>query len=1527
MSSVDNRIVSMQFDNDRFERKIADTIKSLDRLQTSLDFANSKRGLNDLSAASKNFNMGEMSNAIDGISNKFLAMATIGITALSNLTNRAVDSAVRIVKAFTFSPTIEGFREYETQLNSVQTILANTASKGTTLDQVNAALQQLNEYSDKTIYNFGQMAKNIGTFTAAGVDLDTSVGAIKGIANLAAVSGSNAEQASSAMYQLSQALATGTLKLIDWNSVVNAGMGGEVFKNALFETGKAMGKLTNVPVGQTFKEWEKANGSFRDSLEKGWVTSDVLTTALSTFTGDLTDAELKAKGFTESQITSIQKMAKTAVGAATEVKTFTQLMGTVKEAVATGWADSFKIIIGNFTEAKELWTGINNSIGNFVNHSAEARNELLQSWKDLGGRTLLINSLKEAFENIGRIIRPITEAFREIFPPMTAQRLLEMTKSFSDFVNYLKIGAETTDKIKRIFSGFFALLEIGWVIIKEIFGVIGEVLGALSPAGSSLIDFGASAGDMAVKLNEALVAGGKIRDFFIRLGDILVAPITLLIELKDRIVEFFSVGIKSDAVTENVERVGSRIEHLSNVWDRLTERLQGVFKVLDRIWQHISTWFSELGSKIANAFRPGDFDAAVDIVNVGLLGGIAILLKRFVQGGLKLDFGGGLLEKISNSFDQLTGTLKTMQADLKANILIKIAGAVGILTASMVLLSLIDSSALTKALVAISVGFGQLIAVMFLMDQLISSAGAAFKLGILSAVFIELAIAMGILSVAIKNLSSLSWEELAKGLVGIGVGLGIMVVGVNLISANTTGMIRAGIAMMAISVALNILALAVKSFAEMSWSEMGKGLVAVGIGLGLITAAMNFMPPSSILSGVGFLAVATGLRILAEALQAFGTMSWSEMGKGLLGVAAGLSVIAVVMSIMPLSLPVTAAGVLILSVALNILALAVKTMGENDLGTLAKGIGAFAAMLLILSTAMIAMTGTAPGAAALLIVSGALLILTKVLKELGELSIAQIVTGLAALAGVFIVIAGAVILFAGTIPILMGLGIAIGLIGSGFALFGVGAMLLAKALEMLSKTGVVGIKALVEASKVFISAIPEIVTALAKSIIGLVSELLVAVPLLVRLIGAILLQLLETIIDLAPEIAKAISVIVIEGLKLIRELFPEILATGLELLVTFLKGVRDNMSLIISAGTDLIIAFVAAIVSNMDRLITAATVLILSFLSEIGNHVGELIQAGFQLLVNILLGISNNIFLVINLVGDIIATFITTLGNNATKLTEAGTTALINFLNGISNNIHRIITAGADLVIKFIQGLASNSLKVVNAAAETLISFINGLAEAIRTHSADLRDAGWNIATAIVDGLTGGLASKVGEVKDGFVNLAKDGLKTLGGPLGFLIKSPSRKTFEIGKKVAEGLALALSKDKTASNSASLLANRMIDSMQDILGRIPNELNNMDNFNPIITPVLDLTKVQMASSDIAKLMKVSAISPNISFDRARLISTTADLEKPTVDASVQQGPSEITFEQNIFSPSALSVNDIYRNTKSQIALAKEELGIS
>lgn len=404
---VENRVVSMDFDNSKFEKNTRETMGTLDKLRDKLGLLpRSAKGFEDVENASKRVTLETIGDALNGLTGKFSATGEMGRRFFQRLTDDAYDAGRKMWNSLVVMPPKTGFQEYETQINAVQTILANTSSAGTTLEEVNDALDQLNKYADLTIYNFTEMTRNIGTFTAAGIDLDTSVSAIQGIANLAAVSGSTSQQASTAMYQLSQALASGTVKLMDWNSVVNAGMGGQVFQDALKETARLYGVAID--------EMIEYKGSFRETLSEGWLTSQILTETLKKFTtsgvneylaeytgyseyaieqmreiaqesGDVSYAyrEMAAElaescELTEDQIYELLNMSTTAEDAATKVKTFTQLMDTLGEAMQSGWTQTWEIIIGDFEEAKELFTTISDVFGGIIEDISNARNSFLE---------------------------------------------------------------------------------------------------------------------------------------------------------------------------------------------------------------------------------------------------------------------------------------------------------------------------------------------------------------------------------------------------------------------------------------------------------------------------------------------------------------------------------------------------------------------------------------------------------------------------------------------------------------------------------------------------------------------------------------------------------------------------------------------------------------------------------------------------------------------------------------------------------------------------------------------------------------------------------------------------------------------------------------------------------------------------------------------------------------------------------------------------------------------------------------------
>jgi len=431
MSSIDNRIVKMQMDNAQFTNAASSTMNVLKKLTESLKFSEGTKGFDAISKAAGNVNMGALSKGVEEVHSKFSMLEVAAVTALVNITNKAVDAGLKLAKSLTIEPIMDGYREYETKMNSIQTILTNTASKGTTLDDVNVALAELNEYSDKTIYNFAQMTDNIGKATAAGVGLGDSVTFVKGLANVAAGFGVDATAMAGATQQMTQALASGTVRLQDWMSMENRGMGGEMLQQALLQTAADMGVYVDTSEG------------FRYSLAQNWLSSDIF-------------------------IKTMEKMAndESLVNAATKVKTFSQLIDTMKETVGSGWAVTWENIIGNKEESTELLTSISEGFGNIMGPMADYRNESLATWKAEGGRTAVLNGLKNIMESIGNLLGPIYNAFKKIIDPWNSDRLISLSKGFESITEKLKITDKTGELIGKTFEGVFSIFKLVGVILQ-----------------------------------------------------------------------------------------------------------------------------------------------------------------------------------------------------------------------------------------------------------------------------------------------------------------------------------------------------------------------------------------------------------------------------------------------------------------------------------------------------------------------------------------------------------------------------------------------------------------------------------------------------------------------------------------------------------------------------------------------------------------------------------------------------------------------------------------------------------------------------------------------------------------------------------------------------------------------------------------------------------------------------------------------------------------------------------------------------
>ena len=1467
MSSIDKRIVQMQFDNQNFESGVSKTMSSLKKLNESLKMKGSSEGLDSVNKGISKLSangMSGLSSGVETVTAKFSALGVIGMTALANITNSAINAGKNLVKSLTVDPIMTGFSEYETKMGSIQTILANTAHHGTTLEDVNKALGDLNTYSDKTIYNFAEMAKNIGTFTAAGIDLDTSTAAIKGIANLAAVSGSTSQQASTAMYQLSQALAAGRVSLADWNSVVNAGMGGKLFQDALIRTSEHLGTGAENMI--------KKYGSFRESLTKGeWMTTEVLTETLKQLSGAYTEADLIAQGYTKSQAKEIMELAKTGEAAATEVKTFTQLMDTMKESVQSGWAQSWEYIIGDKEQATKLLTSISEGFERIIKPSTDARNEMLKFWNENGGRDDVIKGFTNIFQSLGKGFKSIGEAWKEVFPPMTGKKLTELSEKFKDFTENFKMSDETAGKLKNTFKGIFTVFDtVKDAVVGVVKGFV-PLLGMVKPIASGFLTMTSNIGSFVTKIGDAAN--------------------------RSKIFEKIGNGIKSA-----FEAVGTA---LSTAGDKVSEFISkmnvgNVFDTIGKVFSKVGEVISKVASGIGQAIGSINFETITNIgktlVGVGIFKVLKDLFDKFKGIGDDLtgvfDSFKGIGEGISGILDSVKESLTAYQNSLNAATLTKLAVAIGILAASLLVLSTIDPASLATALV----GMAGLFAELSLAMNAINEMGDIKGLIKTSASMILMATAMLIMAGALKTLSSISIGEMVTGLLGLATALGTMVLAVKLFNKETKDLTKTSLGLIVFGAALHVMASALERLGGIDAEIMGGGLIVLG---GLLAELALFLRAAKLGglnmgSATGLLLISAAMVVLSEALKRLGSIQWEEIARGLSVMAGALAIIAVAMDVMSeLELASMGAGLAIVSAAMLILSVALKSLGdiqweeiargltamagalaiigvatdamsELEMVTMAVGVAAMGVSLLILSSAlrqmggmtweeigkgllvlagsllilgvaMAGMTEGIAGAAAMLVMAAALAILTPQLVALGEMSLAQIGKSLLMLAGALIVLGVAGAALGVVSPLLALAGIALGIFGAACIVAGTGISILATGLTLIATTLGVSGAIILDFIKQMIQQLPQLGLKAAEGFANFMGALSTSIPQITAGFTAILTAILNTIGTMIPAIAQTAVDIVLAFAQTLSECIPQLVTYGLEMVLGILQGIRDNIYQIVDAAIDTVTAFINAVSDNLGDVIDAGIDLALDFIEGIAD------------------GISNNkdrleaaVEKAINAMIDAAIAVITGAFNSFTKY---GGDLLRSFCNGIKNKYNDVKTAVTGAIDRAKQACSRCGTALVQAGRD----LIEGLKNGIKQKAKAIYDAASSVVTKAI-------------------NAAKSALK---------INSPSKVFIEIGRYTTEGFAVGLDKyARNATKSATNLANSVIDNVKNPLSNIGRIIDGEIDANPTITPVLDLSNVERNSRRIGDLVSGNG-TLSLSTDNANLMTKSI--------GQIQNGP--------------------------------------
>ena len=1537
MRPVDEKIVKMTLENEAFKQKAVESANTL----------------KSLTVAGKGVDLSAVSSAADTISRRFSIMGEVASAALFRLTNVAISSASKILSAFTIGPMIDGLQEYNSQLKSTRTIMVNTDRP---LEDVTGALNELNEYADKTKYNFGDMTRSIGLFTTAGVGLEDSVTAIKGMSNLAAAMGSTPMQLQTAMYQSSQSLANGYIMLQDWNSMVNAGMGGKKVQEALEGTAKKMGVVRDE------------SKSFRDSLKDGWLTTDIFLATMQDFAND-------------------PSMSK----AATELTSFSDVMDTVKEAMGSGWAQIFRTLIGDLDEATVLWTAVGASISGVIDGIMSKLQTLAEGFVKLGGRDVIGNIVKNMLQPFSKIFEAVGKAWGKVFGILEAEDIYNFAKAIENLTSKFRLSQSATKLLESAFTLLFSGIKIGIGVIKQVSKFLIDLIppnldSALVSVGEAVINFvkGLSDGIPIVStFFDAIKKIPPVMDVLKGLFDKTKSAMSALWDYMKPIFENikdFVSNISFDSILKAVGALGTGLAALGIF--KLFKKFKGIFDIFSgkkkmpklSLLDTLKSALGDVGDKVSDTIGSvGDalktFTTGINVLSlVGIASALLILATAMDK--LK-DLNGVQIAKsliaIGAGLAILVGGLKAIsKLDLagfssikSVTTLIGMAAAIKIMTSAMEEVAGIDPErvgqgigAMVALMLAMStsmrimngtkVGVGSLQFLAFAVSvKMIASELepigkmdiAAIGKGLLGlgGVMAEMAVFMKVVSgssfgpvkatgllitvAAIKlmgneleSLSKLKWDEIGRGLAGLGGLMAELAIFVNLAGRSSFGVGQAT-AVVILAGALKLMGSAMEDIAGMKWEEIGKGLAGIG---GLLLEIAIF---SRLVESAGTMKAATSMILMATAVKMFvgpmkemAALSWEEIAKGLVGMAGGLAALGAVSYVAQGSIA-GSIGIVLMAGALNMIVGPIKELASMSWEELAKGlVGLGVAMggLAIIGTLA---SGTILGAIGLSMLSLALGPLASALERLGQLSWEEIAKGLVAVLGGLAGIAaiGATL---GTVaaPGLLALGAGLLMIGGSVFLAASGLMLFSAAIGSLALVTGATVAAAVSALGMFIrelaKIIPDIVGFAVDIIVALAEGLAEASGSLIDSALIILTNLMQGLSDNVYMLADSAITIITEITNAIADNVDPIVDSAMNLMLQFTQGIAEGLNTyspliynslvdIFAELSEMVIMLLTGVISAMVSFIPGASAQVTQMGVDLAGYVAEgfdgqrLSEEQIAELTGGLAGGSGDAYDAGKGLGQN-----TKDGANSVGLTDTGSNKGSEFTSGVNGKTGDASSAGTGLGnsaksgaqsvgltdtgsnkgnefasgLKGTSGTASSSGAGVSTSAKTGAGSVGfgatgrskgtEFSGGIRGTSSSASSAGKGVANSgksgmesvsarpsgvnFGQGFINGISSMASSVWDAASSLASKALKAVRDTIGEA--SPAKKLITSGRNFGQGFINGIGhKLDGVATAGREMARTAMDAVNDGFNAIGEGLDGLE-FNPTVRPVMDWSSV-------------------------------------------------------------------------------------
>ena len=1386
---IDEKIVVMTLENSDFKRKAAETTSIFGKLKSvfnktgeSTNLKNVTKDLGDIQRAADKVNLSRMSASVDQIASRFSNLGVVATTALTNITNKAVNAGTALIDSLTTEQVRSGFNEYELKMRSIGTMLSNTEWAGSTLEDVKKTLAELNDYADNTIYSFAEMTSSIGRFTAAGVTLEDSAIAIKGLGNLAAASGSTVDQLNTAMYQVSQGLSAGRFGLEDWNSMINAGMGGKKTKDALMATAKAMGKNIDLSKG------------FNLSLQQGWLTTDVFLETLKQFGEDDSMTE-----------------------AATSVRTLTGMLDSLKEGIGSGWAQTWELIFGDYEQATRFWTGLSNIVKGFFEKSTAARNNLLIGLIDSGVLELFGGLVRGVFTPIIQLFKALGSAFSAIFPSSPPVGLLYVIGSMAELTSNFKMSAKTMESVKTIFQGLFSIIAIGVSVLQILVGSLFALVPGFTGAGGGVADFLAKLAGIPIAINDYINSSelvqkvtSKVQSIFSSLGGVIafvgdafrstaafISQASSILSSGD-----FTEGLVSEdskvvtALLKLREVFGGLFDYLGSfslagIGAGITSFFDGIGNTVDWVKEKISSaisFFSNLGSTIAD-------NQGWILAGGGLAATAAIIWKVYETISGVLNITGNFAETLEGVSD----ALGAFTLGIHAKSLLAIAMAVGVLAVSLKLLSGLNGKQIATSLTAVVVSLTALVGALAVINKYDLSG----SIGAISAL-IGIAGAVALLSIAVSNLASLETDEAIRG-VGSVVALVAALAGAMTLMSKFGAVFTVGATqLVAIGLAIGIMAFAVEKIVSLNPDEIGDGLQTLAILLAELAIFLRLASSQSATltaSGLSIVAISASMLIMVAAIKQLGAIDPSILGQGLATIATLLTGIGLLSKVTNgTSILSTSAAMVVLAGAMTAMIIPIKQLGTMQWETLVIGITAIVTTLGLLAAIVTKMTASLAGAAALVVIAGALNLLIIPIKALGAMQWEHLLQGILGLAGGLLAFGGVAAILGALSPALIALSVSVGIFGLGLLAAGAGLTLFGKGMLIMSTLTVGAFAVIGTAVGAFITAFTALLPALtdlgikvANSISEMMKE---AAPKMADAFGTIMVSLFEKIKEYSPQLSELLLQTIEAMLEKLDEYIPKFVDIVEEMMLEIAQSIADHSLDILDVIEETVLSMLDSLNDFVPKFIESGANLIIGFLDGLGEHIPRVIDAMVENTLAIINGMTEALRengsqlpgAMLELMGEVLlivieagVDLVTAMFGWIPGVTKAATAIGENAEEYIRQNFSAK-DLGTEKGGEFADSLSTTSESSQNAGNILANSAMDG------AKSVDASSAGTWFGEGFIQGMSGdGIMSRVWSAATNLASKAYNAIKER-----LDINSPSGEGMALGGYTGEGFAIGLS---------------------------------------------------------------------------------------------------------------------------------------